>query len=132
MPEGIPYVGTNVIAGTGLELNYLGRHCFAYSGARSIPAAGVAGTTMLNFTTGAHVIRGYFAWHSEASTTTDEFMVVKLNGIITVQSRYSDAYNSSNDQPLEIIIPPYTNVECLFGNDGGTTATFQLTGKVYK
>jgi len=121
------------IAVIGPKLIYTsdGLHCYAYSGARSIPAAGVAGTTMFNFKTTGNVIRANFAWFSEASTTTDEFLVIKLNSIVIVQSRYSDAYNSSNDQPLEVIIPPHTNVECLFGNDGGTTATLLLTGKVF-
>jgi len=132
MPEGVGYSGSNVVAGAGLELNYVGNHAYAYSGAITVSAGGSADTTMLNFTTGAHVIRGFVSWFSEATTTEDEFVIIKLNGVITVQSRYSHAYHSSADQPLEIIIPPYTNVECLFGNSGGTTATLQLTGRVFE
>jgi len=132
MPEGVGYSGSNVVAGAGLELNYVGNHAYAYSGIVAISSGSSADHTMLNFTTGAHVIRGFISWFSEATGTSDEFVAVKLNGVTTVLSRYSHAYHASADQPLEIIIPPYTNVECLFGNDAGTNATLQLTGRVFE
>jgi len=132
MPEGVGYPGSNVVAGAGKELNYVGNHAYAYSGAISIDVGSSADHTMLNFTSGAHVIRGFISWFSEATTTADEFIVIKLNGVIIVQSAYSHAYYSSGDQPIEIIIPPYTNVECLFGSHSATTATLQLTGRVFE
>jgi len=117
--------------GGSLTLIEIGDHVYGYSGAKAIPAAGVAGTTMLNFNTGKYYTLADLAWHSEASTTTDEFAVVKLNGIIVMQTRYSNAYDASNDQPYCFVIPPLTDVEVLFGNDGGTTATMTLTGRIY-
>ena len=128
--EGIP--PTASVASVGPGLRYLGAdHCYALSGLITVPGAGEAGTTMLSFSSGSGYIYGELSWHSESSTSADEFIVVKLNDLVVMQSRYSNAYYSSNDQEYKIIIPPFTEVVMLFGNDGGTNATFTFTGRVY-
>lgn len=131
MPETDTIPVSASIASTGLGIRYIGDYCFGYSGLIAVPGAGVAGTTMLNFTSGSGYIYGELSWHSESSTSADEFIVVKLNNLVVMQSRYSNAYYSSNDQEYKIIIPPQTEVLMLFGNDGGTDATFTFTGRVY-
>jgi len=105
---------------------------YAYSGAISIDVGSTADHTMLKFTTGNYVCKAFLDWHSEATGTPDEFVIIKLNGSIIVSTAYSHAYHSSADQATRIIIPSYTEVECLFGSHSATTATMTLTGKRYK
>ena len=104
---------------------------YAYSGAVTIDVGSAADHTMLKFTTGNFVCKAFLEWHSEATGTPDEFVVVKLNGTTIIQTAYSHAYHSSADQATRIIIPSYTEVECLFGSHSATTATMTLTGKRY-
>ena len=129
-PEAVPSNAS--VASTGKGLRYIGSHCYAYSGLITIPAVGEATTEMIAFTSGGSgYIAGELAWHSEASTSTDEFVIIKFNSVKIMQSRYSNAYYSSNDQPFGMIIPPFTDVVMLFGCDGGTDGTMTFTGRVY-
>jgi len=127
--EGIPPTASTVVP--GLSLNYAGDWVFAYSGLIAVPAVGAANTTMLSFNSGNGSILGKLSWHSEATTTEDEFIVIKLNGAEVMHTRYSHAYHASADQPYRMLIPPFTEVLMLFGNSSGTDATFTFTGRVY-
>jgi len=129
MPEGIPYVGTNVIAGTGLELNYLGRHAYAYSG--SFNPGG--GTTYLEFTTGAGYIVGTVEINADYAGTGGSNLQVEIafNGIDVVVERDVGNDYVPGDTEFKLIIPPYTNVKVTIT---GTTApaNANFTGRVYK
>jgi hypothetical protein len=133
MPEGIPYASSNVTAGVGLELNYLGRHCFAYSG--WVPV-GSSNVNLLEFTTGNNYIIAEFQFSSAAAHTDNFQYQVKLNDtgtfsyIVTDAAQYTDP-----DLPIRIVIPPYTNVKAMAKNLSSGTEYGQnvvMTGKLYK
>ena len=132
MPEGIPYSSSNVVAGTGLDLNYVGNHCYAYSGVLE-PGAGP--TTVLSFTTGNSYIVGIFEMNSDfkGGGGNDYSVTLKLNGITIVYEQ--DIANNwlAGDNQYPVIIPPYTKVEGLL-SDGGANKDMNLnfTGKLYK
>ena len=117
--------------GGSLSVVEIGEHLYGYSGAKAIASGSAADTTMLNFNTGKYYTLADISWHADATTTADEFVVVKLNGVIVMLSSYSHAYYSSGDQPYCFLIPPLTAVEVLFGSHSNTTATVTLTGKIY-
>jgi len=129
MPEGIPYSSSNVTAGTGLELNYLGRHCFAYSGSFN-PGSG---ETYLDFTTGSGYIVGIVEINADYAGTggTNLQVEISLNGIDVVVERDVGNDYVPGDTEFKLIIPPYTNVKVdISGASAPANANF--TGRVYQ
>ena len=125
MPEGIPYASSNVVAGTGLDLNYLGQKAYAYSGAVGVPNSQ---TKLLSFQTGNKIISGrmytgYCQDVTVAAVTDDIVFEVKLNGVL-IAARYTDTAKEAgtiNMIYFTMIIPPYTSVEVLATNISSST-----------
>jgi len=139
MPEGVGYSGSNVVAGTGLALNYVGDFVYAYSGQVSLTSAG--DTTMLSFTTGKSVIRGMVqSGHDTTQMSGAQSLqtIIKFNGIIVYDhlTLYSSADTQTADlgSPIELVIPPFTEVKVIgFTSDSGPIpSTYQLVGRLYK
>ena len=139
MPEGIAYVGTNVIAGTGLDLNYIGNHCFAYSGNVSLSTSD---KTQLDFNTGAGYIKARFIFTGPASLTNpsgerDSMFTVKLNDLIVAFSHRltGSSLLGTGETTLDLILPPYTHVEVLADSSGSDVDYYTavaMTGRVIK
>ena len=138
MPEGVGYASTNVVAGTGLDLNYIGDHCFAYSG--EFPTTTSAQTT-LDFQTGNKYIifDAYFTGptqFSDPNTGREANWQVSLNGIVVATVHTDTSEGDVLTQPqLRFLAPPYTTVKIeVDGNDGasGYKNCVMLTGKLYK
>jgi len=122
MPEGIPYASSNVIAGTGLDLNYVGDKVFAYSGAVEVPNSQ---TKLLNFQTGNKIISGrmYTGYCSASNVTDDMTFEIKLNGQL-ISARYTDTSKEGNTHNMiyfTMIIPPYSLVEVFSTNASSST-----------
>jgi hypothetical protein len=94
MPEGIPYASTNVVAGAGLELNYVGNHVFAFSGG-IITLAGNADATMLDMVTGSEYIVGDFVFFAAVDPNLTGGVKTKfkltLNGVKVALSHQIDS-----------------------------------------
>jgi len=132
MPEGVDYASTNVIAGIGLDLNYVQDRVYAYSG--TFPAASST-EVMFNFQTGNKTIRGEFTFNGQiryaaGSAGGHSVFQLSLNGLVVGLYKSDTA---QMDQPhqlfQEVVIPPYTTVvvECISGEDTANellTATF--------
>jgi hypothetical protein len=137
MPKGVGYSSSNVIAGAGLDLNYVGNHVFAFSGGITT-LAGNADATMLDMVTGSEYIVGDFVFFAAVDPnltggSKTQFKLT-LNGIKVVEV---DADTSQEDMQtyirFPIIIPPYTNVKVVneaAGDGFQTYATF--SGRAYK
>jgi len=138
MPEGVGY-GPQYTASTGLELNYIGGHCYANSGLIQI---NTSLTECLNFKTGS----GYIvmdltlcgAAHHNGSTNAGANTVfeIYLNGVrnllIKIESIQEDHPTA---ETIPILIPPYTEVKVAFICDAATSNMFNsasLVGKVYE
>jgi hypothetical protein len=134
MPEGIPYASSNVIAGVGKDLNYVGEYCFAYSGAVQDAASSAASTVCLDFVTGNETIRGKLQFETDAFVSQVFYLDVQFNGISIFHAIWDHSPDKTLMQsPLRLIIPPYTNVKVLWGLTNDTKngyATF--TGKLHK
>jgi len=140
MPKGIPYASSNVVAGAGLELNYIGDHCYAYSGLQSISSSS---QILLSFQTGNTTIvadiycSGPLQFSNPAAGDKSNFQI-SINGV-AVHLLGSRAANTDYTNPLpatvKVILPPYTNL--LIEVDSNSTAADQFTasslvGRVYK
>ena len=136
MPEGIPYSSTNVIAGTGLDLNYIGNHCYAYSGEFE---ASTSDQTVLNFTTGSKYIVGelFVSGPIEpgASTGAITTFIVKMNGINAILLKVDSAQEDQpNNEKVKLILPPYTNLTVITDSDANSSSrhtTTAFTGEVH-
>ena len=122
MPEGVAYASTNVVAGAGLDLNYIQDRCFAYSG---LYEASTSEQTVLEFTTGSNLITGLFTYNglTRIAASSDggiSAFQTQLNNIPVSQCKCDTAAHDMPSQVFqEIVIPPYTVVKvvCISSED---------------
>jgi hypothetical protein len=133
MPEGIPYSSQNV-ASIGKELNYVGSHCYAYSGEVSVANTEI---NLLDFVSGKDYITAKVQVGSKAGENEDFVFKIYFNGTVV----FSTLFNNQGTQYVDvansipIIIPPLTNVQMSLDNiaDSDTRVwTVGLTGKLHQ
>ena len=136
MPEGVGYSGSNVVAGTGLGINYVGDHVYAYSG--TFPATTSSQTT-LEFTTGSKCILGRMVTNGGIQFTTagglKSAFQISLNGEIVAVTQIDNQTDHSPGPPtIPLVLPPYTHVKVEVDSDDNNANVFSttmFTGKVY-
>jgi hypothetical protein len=132
MPEGVGYASSNVIAGVGKDLNYVGKHCYAYSGSIQDAASDAPDSVMLDFATGNETIKGKLQFESDSFAQQVYYLKVELNGIPIMNVIWDASPDIEGSLfPLHMIIPPYTTVKVSWGLSNDTKngyATF--TGKL--
>ena len=121
-------------AGTGLGLQYVGDHSFAYSGPVDTANENVEITSLL-FTSGAEYIVASFQFHNNQTTGDDIHFSLYLNSLIVfgITMQYSGTDKLENP-PTSIIIPPFTEVQVTVANASQSAARETLTtmtGRVY-
>jgi hypothetical protein len=136
MPEGIPYASTNVIAGVGKDLNYIGDRVYANSG---YVGFGNSETTLLEFTTGSEYIVCNAQYtvmdDNEAINEDDVRVVIKLNEVKAFVNIDSGSPNRVQTAWPDLILPPYTKFQATMINITDTSnlaGYFVVVGRVYK
>jgi len=120
-------------SGVGTSLNYVGDHCYAYSG---LIATDNVEQTFLDFTTSNAYVMSKIQWYSPEASTNNYELKVKINSEIAVASEVFQitATNPTGYSPIEILLPPYSRVEITLINtetaDSRSSAII-LTGRVY-
>ena len=127
--EGIPPTAST--ASVGLGINYAAEWVYAYSGDVTLAADLNNPTTMLEFTTGSGIIIGKIGWGSDTVGGNDTRVNISMNGERIFICRYAAGQYESNDQPLNVVIPPFTTVLVAIGAEVSVTGTAILTGRVY-
>jgi len=130
MPEGVGY-GPQDTTSIGKNLNVIGKHAYAYSGIQTIASTGTF-QTLLEFTTGSSLFVGTISWCGDAASTADFYVNIYFNGVLIWNSTYQDSRGAMNDQPLPLVIPPYTHVEAKLTSDFAEDVGMTMAGKVYK
>jgi hypothetical protein len=130
MPEGVGY-GPQNTASTGLELNIIGDHAYAFSG---IKATSATPTNFLDFQTGAYYLVGFWQPTYLSDSTNNVRYDIQLNGLLVAGAEVNTSRDDTPFNKLIIIIPPFTHVEVVIDNlSGGTNnAGVVLTGRIYK
>jgi hypothetical protein len=138
MPEGVGY-GPQYTATTGLSLNVIGNWFYAYSG--DIPST-TGLVEKLNFTTGKGVHVGTFQFNGpadDAAANAGDISVclIQLNGVAvsTLKTDTEDSYNGLTSVTQELLIPPFTLVQCSVissANASDRKASLTFSGKIYK
>jgi len=123
---------------TGLDLRYIGEHCYAYSG---LAASSTTEQTILDFTTGSGYIAGIFTLIGGAKQTTavalgnTSVWRIKLNdeivALIKTETITEDMPSTGN---ITILLSPQTKVTVGLisdQNDGSIFNSSTFTGRVY-
>ena len=118
--------------GPAEALEFTGNFCYAYSGPLATGASGSADVTALKFTTGSHVINCTVTQCDDGGGSADKLMTIKLNGSTIWQARYTDNATNISEQPLPLVISPYTEVEVLIGSAGTENMSVMLVGEVQR
>ena len=118
--------------GPAEALEFTGNFCYAYSGVLATGASGSADVTALKFTTGSHVINCTVTQCDDGGGSADKLMTIKLNGATIWQARYTDNATNISEQPLPLVISPYTEVEVLIGSAGTENMSVMLVGEVQR
>jgi len=119
-------------SGTGSGLNYIGDHAYGFSGETTDAASGSAATTCLKFTTGSSYIVAKINWLTDYQGGNDTYIDVLIDGQSVFKGVYDTDPHVVNDQPLEILIPSYSDFEFKWGTTGVTKSmTVVLVGRVY-
>ena len=128
---GNPVGGSNP-SGTGTSVNYVGNHCYAYSGDIVVEDSSDAGTTLIGFTTGNRYIVAQIHVFNDQANALDDYIHVKIDGQLIIKARYQNASELHLDQPTQILIPPYAKFELkASANDSPVRFTAVLSGRVY-
>jgi len=135
MPEGVGY-GPQFTASTGLSLNYVGKHAYAYSGGVAINNSSAE---CLNFTTGKDPIMATFYFTTDYTSIADSKtagFTIKLNGLIIADQNnpISGSYEGVIPNKIKFFIPPLTNVTTICTTNSPTANIFYhtITGKIHK
>jgi len=133
MPEGVGY-GPQFTASTGLSLNYVGKHAYAYSGGVAINNSSAE---CLNFTTGKDPIMATFYFTMDYTSLADAKtagFTIKLNGLIIADqnNHISASYEGIIPNKIKFFIPPFTEVVTIGTTNSATANLFYHTiiGKV--
>jgi len=117
--------------GPAEALEIVGDHAYAYSGI--ITYGGTTPITFIKFTSGNYLFVGEVSFfNSESGNTSDTLLELKMNDAIVVKSRYIYSHYATNDQPIPIIIPAYTEFEGLLGTDVSQDLTMTMVGRIYR
>jgi len=120
-------------SGTGSGLNYIGSHCYAYSGSVTPDSSAGPETTALLFTTGNSYAMVDVNWTcTSTSATVDQFFRILMNGEIIFDSVAEDDEAATGQSPLILLLPAYTKVEILVGNQATSPFTVIIAGRVYE
>jgi len=132
MPEGKGY-GPQSTASTGLELNVIGSHCYAASGAKTDAATGGPNTVLFNFTTGSYYVVGIIDFANNMAANNLTFLELTFNGVpVMAFSNDSESHFAEQPVKLDIIIPPFTVVGLKWGANSSTIGYAFLAGKIHK
>jgi hypothetical protein len=131
MPEGVGY-GPQSTASTGINLNYIGDHAYMYTGFTTVDNIK---ETIASFTTGAFYVLGTFQPQYDTNTATDNYgFEILLNGEKICSTQITSATDYSPYQEIEILIPPFSNVEITAQNKTDTSDNDVgaiIIGKIY-
>jgi len=131
---GGPVGFANSFVGPQEALELVGDHCYGY-GKGASTASSSADLTLLSFTTGNYYsVMDYVGFvNTETSTTRTCFVEIFMNDALIFEGKYNNPQDMRDDQPLQLIIPAYTQLEFKVGMEtGGSQWSAIMTGRIYR
>jgi len=132
MPEGKGY-GPQFTASIGFGINYIGNHCYAFSG--SVINGDGETDTLLEFVTSNSYMMGKFEVGFGIKANDDSRIEISINGVDVAANQYNNTYEVADTRTFKLLIPPLSNVKCQVVKVSGTTdipVFMWIAGKVYE
>jgi len=138
MPEGIPYASSNVVASAGLDLNYIGKHAYAYSGTFE---GKTAAQTVIDTSSGNGYIVGEFQLNAIVNATdpaagNPTLAQILFNGtIIAIIKAEAGTEQTPSSETQKVIIPPYTKIQVIVDSDDNQSSrlgSIVFVGRIYE
>ena len=125
-------IGTNAqFTSVGKSLSVVGDRMYAYSGPVQSTTVSSADFECLNFTTGKGYALVRFDYGTDYGGNNDVYVLIQLNGL-TVWKTNNTALGTISDQPIKMVLPPYTHLVFKWGISGVTkNMTVMMTGRIY-
>ena len=127
---GNPVGGSFTGAAEALEV--IGDHAYAMSGSFASAGGGSADTTYLNFTSGNFYFVGTLQIYEKAAGSHERFAEVSFNGIDIIEIKGDTAPDWLENFPIDILIPPYTEVKVDAGSTDAAPFSAVLVGRIYR
>jgi len=135
MPEGKGY-GPQFTGSVGLNLNYIGNHAYAFSGAINIDNTTA---TVLQFQLGSEYIVGQVQLGGEiAFMTADKVLGIEIliNGVTVINNQFLTVAGGGRTDlmdPIPMLFSPFDNVEVKINTNDTNDRKYQctITGTVY-
>ena len=112
-------------------LSIAGDHAYAYSGIHAIVSSPTL-QTFLEFTTGNYILVAQVSWCGDAANSWDFHTNILLNGVLVWNATFEDGTAGTGDQPLPLVIPPYTHFEGKLSSAGADNMAMTIAGRVYR
>jgi len=125
---------TGSFTGPAQALELIGNHAYAFSGGVQDAGSGAANITCLDFKTGNFYFVGTVEWATNNTGNENLFVNITQNGVSVYDIEWDTSVNNINyDQPINMIIPPYTEFKLKWGIAAQTRNLFVvMTGRIYR
>jgi len=127
---------SNSFTGPAQALEYNLDFAYAYSGPINANSSTSADTPMFDFVSGSNLMIGTIAFQTNEVANNVIYFDVIMNGSSILQGAWdnSGSGQATANTPIDIVIPPYTQVKVNWGITGGAgaDATCQIIGRVYR
>jgi len=135
MPEGVGYSGSNSPVSTGLDISYIGKHIYGYSGPIVINNTNA---DLFDFRTGAELISITMQWGMDGVTGGAVIIKVDLDGVNVLYKNVGISGSDNRDDVMvgtnsvDMILPPYTafKLNIANGGSGNKTCTAWIRGNI--
>ena len=120
--------------GPAEALEIIGNHAYAFSGSVEDAGSGAADVTCLKFTTGNFYFVGTIDWVTDSTGNENLYIDITQNGTTVFAGEWDNSTNQINyDQPINMIIPSYTDFELKWGVDSSTeNICVVMVGRIYR
>ena len=130
---GRPPVGSsNSFTGAAQALEVIGDHAYAMSGSFASAGGGSADTTYLSFTSGNYYLVATLQIFEKTAGSHERFSEVSFNGINIIEIKGDGNPDWLENFPIDLIIPPYTEVQVDAGSTDAAPFSAVLVGRIYR
>ena len=118
--------------GPAEALEVIGDHAYAMSGSFASAGGGSADTTYLKFTSGNFYLVGSLHIYEKTAGAHERFADVTFNGVNIIEIKGDNNPDWLNIFPIELLIPPYTEVQVDAGSTDAAPFSAVLVGRIYR
>ena len=118
--------------GPAQALEYIGDHCYAYSGVVNDASSGAANATLFDFQTGNNYVEVQISLLSDAKSTEDNFLEITLNGAIILAGNWDNDPTKQLAPLATLLLAPYSEFVMKWGCSANKNITAVLTGNTFR